>query len=987
MKKDEAYHQARLAEQEKQAKQAERWVIEDGERRLDEERDKAKNLGGQPERAKRNMKAWFARSRERIDLFIRNRAANLRHVYGTLKVEESGAFDSRKVNWSKIWQRAEIRVQALRGVKDKVSEDSYVLLVSKWTKLGGENLTWSYESAYSEPELRPKCPLHGADLPIEKRANCEICMGWVGASQPVWHGGIHKDVELIFSSGVQTHFPPVVSIKPYMILLFELVRIEDYEAKALELKTSKFRRNKPFNPYNLCANVGGRGQSGSMAGRRARTVAWGAFPCIDSKFRVIRGKFKCPLMRGEMDENITHYQKYEKILQDDLENWCGNLYFEVIPFPRQKDGKGEFDLEKKYASEMLGLDKWEEPYWDLDRPDLWTANKARIHTSSGYRPAPLTAYKHKRAGTYKALLSKPTRYKQILDSDTETDSGKDVSSATDWTMSDTGSESPLMLTQPYNYTMHNFSMAKIQHEQEQREMETRSKSTKDVYEGEKDSPKSFTTKKSAPLFSSPNKSRGSSENSLGSDADDHTVTTSTNTTTHPTTTNTSTNPKGKIVDPYAKTTVHKNRPMWMPGELRKQLKQEDDEFLDEDKDKLMLQLREFNRLMKEENTFQVDRSERWNRYRHSIEPDGTFAEYDYRWYVQLQYVVRAIRDELGLRSLKSLRMWFILTLGFFTTWGQLYLRGIGVYLGLWMLSIPISTVTPFFHGLITEYQPHYMWPFDEVFVVSVGNIVNILMISILIFVGYLFKRSFGTFPEHLSKFVFLFCIGIYILPIVNIPIDLYNDEEDSDVMRLIRFYVTKRYSVFFGVVTFIVIYLLVIVAITFMIYFYTMHFHLNGILLDCYTRINVLTEEIADRRFLPMDFEVSQQELDYIVTKAERWRGRNGERRKTLVEEIITTDVNDPDYHDVQVRIAIYTLDVDDPHYDKYKPSKIFREFYVLSNGAIVEAINRRAPPAAAYIMGKVENTLGAKDDRAVFAPMRGDWETVATGVPVVDNL
>lgn len=32
--------------------------------------------------------------------------------------------------------------------------------------------------------------------------------------------------------------------------------------------------------------------------------------------------------------------------------------------------------------------------------------------------------------------------------------------------------------------------------------------------------------------------------------------------------------------------------------------------------------------------------------------------------------------------------------------------------------------------------------------------------------------------------------------------------------------------------------------------------------------------------FLPQDCELSNQELSYIVKKAEQWRGLNGERRK-----------------------------------------------------------------------------------------------------------
>lgn len=35
--------------------------------------------------------------------------------------------------------------------------------------------------------------------------------------------------------------------------------------------------------------------------------------------------------------------------------------------------------------------------------------------------------------------------------------------------------------------------------------------------------------------------------------------------------------------------------------------------------------------------------------------------------------------------------------------------------------------------------------------------------------------------------------------------------------------------------------------------------------------------------FLPQDLELSNQELSYIVKKAEQWRGFNGERRKVSI--------------------------------------------------------------------------------------------------------
>ena len=73
--------------------------------------------------------------------------------------------------------QVEIRVQALRGVKDKLRADTYILLLSKWTKLGGDTVRWTDANVYSEDP--PYCPLHDPlklnQQYFEMRESCEIC--------------------------------------------------------------------------------------------------------------------------------------------------------------------------------------------------------------------------------------------------------------------------------------------------------------------------------------------------------------------------------------------------------------------------------------------------------------------------------------------------------------------------------------------------------------------------------------------------------------------------------------------------------------------------------------------------------------------------------------------------------------------------------------------------------------------------------------------
>lgn len=54
-------------------------------------------------------------------------------------------------------------------------------------------------------------------------------------------------------------------------------------------------------------------------------------------------------------------------------------------------------------------------------------------------------------------------------------------------------------------------------------------------------------------------------------------------------------------------------------------------------------------------------------------------------------------------------------------------------------------------------------------------------------------------------------------------------------------------------------------------------------MLDVYWRLH----GDEDNFFLPYDLEVSNQELNYIVKKSEKWRGEEGERRKTAVYDYI----------------------------------------------------------------------------------------------------
>jgi hypothetical protein len=59
------------------------------------------------------------------------------------------------------------------------------------------------------------------------------------------------------------------------------------------------------------------------------TVGWGVFPLLNSDFNLNEGKFKVPLLFGNLNPNLDRFELIEEQMRQDLDNWTANLYFEV----------------------------------------------------------------------------------------------------------------------------------------------------------------------------------------------------------------------------------------------------------------------------------------------------------------------------------------------------------------------------------------------------------------------------------------------------------------------------------------------------------------------------------------------------------------------------------------------------------------------------------------------------------------------------------
>lgn len=253
----------------------------------------------------------FRRAESQLTSTLESRKGEVKTFYGDLMLADGTYGGSKgrrwKVDWDKTPQPIQVKLKCLRGVRDKLPGGRYVLMVSLYNRLGGHVLRWS--------KLKGQM--------------------WGAATLPINHDGQFYNVEMKMDQSVFTVLPSKASLRPGMVLTFELFLLR-----------------------------------GSILAKD-RVVAWGSFPICDGQFDVIEGKYKCPMLRGEMDPMLDKHDKTEELMASDLDHWMSNLYFEIIKLPRYLAGQKEFEVELHFTSSMVGYPdrvRSAEEYRDGEKP-------------------------------------------------------------------------------------------------------------------------------------------------------------------------------------------------------------------------------------------------------------------------------------------------------------------------------------------------------------------------------------------------------------------------------------------------------------------------------------------------------------------------------------------------------------------------------------------------------------------------------------------
>ncbi|KAL3889356.1 hypothetical protein ACJMK2_001700 [Sinanodonta woodiana] len=276
----------------------------------------------------------FRRAESQLISVLEKRKGEVKTFYGDLMMADGQYGGSRgrrwKVDWDKTPQPIQVKLKCLRGVKDKLPGGRYVMMVSLYDRLGGHVLRWSKMTGQL----------------------------WGGATLPVSHDGLFYNVEMKMDQSMFTVVPPKASIRPGMVLIFELFLLR-----------------------------------GAVV-HTDRVVGWGCFPICDAQFEIIEGRYKCPFLRGEMDVSIDKHEKVEELIASDLDHWLCNLYFEIVKLPRFLSGQNEYEVELQFSSSLTAYPDRRnigEEYLDGEKPvlgsqsdvgDSQKSSQASIGTSS-----------------------------------------------------------------------------------------------------------------------------------------------------------------------------------------------------------------------------------------------------------------------------------------------------------------------------------------------------------------------------------------------------------------------------------------------------------------------------------------------------------------------------------------------------------------------------------------------------------------------------
>ncbi|XP_048451688.1 uncharacterized protein ofcc1 [Rhincodon typus] len=208
-------------------------------------------------------------------------------------------------------------------------------------------------------------------------------------------------------------------------------------------------------------------------------------------------------------------------------------------------------------------------------------------------------------------------------------------------------------------------------------------------------------------------------------------------------------------------------------------------------------------------------------------------------------------------------------------------------------GVPVNKFNFYPHTVELCYQNSLLHTWEELTIVALGPLTLNVAMLVMAMIRWLCHILFGSFPSFLSRFIMAMGIWTVLDPLAIFIVDgilgrlaYSTDSPIADAAKLYWLFYRVQHSGIPGILITVILYIVMFVSSLAILCFYILRLHNRGRLLDVFYRLH----SAEGRFFVPLDLELSNQELNYIIKKAEQWRAINGERRKVAVYDYIWND-------------------------------------------------------------------------------------------------
>ncbi|TYZ67749.1 hypothetical protein PybrP1_012992 [[Pythium] brassicae (nom. inval.)] len=873
--------EARLAKQEAAARA--RLLREATKRHEALERDKLQQVHALQLRAHR-LKYVFQQAENHLKDELRRQQAHVQRVYGDLV--PSRVPHSRKryrAEWQSVPLTLKIRVKMLSALKDKLPGGHYVLVATVYDRLGGHALHWS---AWD--------PEYDARRAASASVGSQTLLGRPNFTRPFFHRGRFYNTEVAVNQSMYVVCPPERALRPGNVLIFELFLLAPARSQS-----SHARRRQQRTQQQLDDQV----------------VAWGAMPLTTPESQCLRGKFKVPLLRGEMDPTMDKFGDIERTYESDLSSWLCNLYFVAshlekrLPRPRGAD----FDVEIDESSGLFRVENTHQRYMRrLTTAALTLGTSKIVQEESRGDEAPNDSDTQRQADT--GTRSRRHRTRSGRGALASVGEDERYAAAAAGGGAALYPSSRTLLLDPSDGT-----------DDVKRKTTSSSQATQRLL-----APMLSTVRRTWKRLTSPSKTRvysgemvdemkrqqaaPAAHEALGdSDA-------------------------GQPTPPCCRTT-------------RAPSDSDDDETDGKEASdsgdgagRGLADTESYKFSVNDAACVETARHKRFHTQR------------------KLHYLRHELLADVGASNLRTLDFWRFAALLLLALWARVYVHYLAQWLFLRGSRVPVFDFQPHWATCFVKYTARSLATRTEIGVIVGGALGNVAVFGFLALAAAVAQRVVGELPQVAS--VCIVCVALaavldpYLVFLVDVARRHYDCADSStncaaslsardcqcvvgDAFKLYARFLAQEGSGVVGVVLTVFLYAALTSLSLVCVYAYLLHVHMNGRMLDVYRRVHGQECDF----FVPHDGEVGLADLRAICEHARRWKGPRGTQRKVFVHEYALADPLDPAFTEKSVYVAVYNMELDGTR-------ELHRHFLKADDGAILELFGEVGGRGGAWLHG-----------------------------------